>query len=701
MITYPELEIGLHRQGTDEYAVEMRFRKKPEDVTQGDDTPPPVVRFDIDNIRAAGHDVLTYGQRLINSLFAQPAIQEALASARGSAQDRCLRLRLFIGPGAPPELHALWWETLCDPQDSSSFLIARKDILFSRYLNNFDWQLVRLRPRPLTGLRALVMIANPSDVTDCSPEDRLLAPLDVKAELEQAKANLGSIPVTGVISPGSATLPNLSAHLSKDYDILYLICHGVFLEGHKPWLWLENETGRTQKVAYRDLLNVLRELGQEGPRLVVLVSPQSTSSSAEAHSDDKGALAALGSRLLQAGVPAVLAMQHNVTMQTVTQFMPVFFRELQEDGQIDQAMAKARSQVQGRPDWWVPVLMVRLKSGRIWYKPGFQPEAAGKWPALLQNIRDQECTPILGPGLTEPLLGTHREIAQRWAKTYNFPLAPHQRDELPQVAQYLSTCLQPVFPLKELLKYLGKEMQRRYKSELSAEMLNPYGGDLHDPQHGLSLDKLISAVGAQYRKRNEAEPHKVLATLPLPLYITTDFSNLLADALKDAGRKPEVELCSWNEEIKKQPSIFKTKGQDYRPTPDRPLVYHLFGRLDVPGSIVLTEDDYFDYLTGVTRNKNLIPNFIRRALVDTSLLFLGFQLEEWNFRVLFSSIMSQEGREMRQNYIHVAAQIDPEEGRILEPARARQYLESYFQRALISIYWGSPEDFTRELSQKY
>jgi hypothetical protein len=69
--------------------------------------------------------------------------------------------------------------------------------------------------------------------------------------------------------------------------------------------------------------------------------------------------------------------------------------------------------------------------------------------------------------------------------------------------------------------------------------------------------------------------------------------------------------------------------------------------------------------------------------------------------VLFSSIMSQEGREMRQNYIHVAAQIDPEEGRILEPARARQYLETYFRRAFISIYWGSPEDFARELSQKY
>ena len=39
----------------------------------------------------------------------------------------------------------------------------------------------------------------------------------------------------------------------------------------------------------------------------------------------------------------------------------------------------------------------------------------------------------------------------------------------------------------------------------------------------------------------------------------------------------------------------------------------------------------------------------------------------------------------------------PEEGRFLEPERARIYLDSYFQDADISIYWGSVEDFTREL----
>ena len=114
----------------------------------------------------------------------------------------------------------------------------------------------------------------------------------------------------------------------------------------------------------------------------------------------------------------------------------------------------------------------------------------------------------------------------------------------------------------------------------------------------------------------------------------------------------------------------------------------------------MTEDNYFDYLIGVTRNKDLIPDVIQRVLMDTTLLFLGFQIEEWDFRVLFRSIINQEGNRLRR-YTHVAAQITPEEGRLLEPERARRYLEKYFQDANISIYWGSAEDFLQELQRHW
>ena len=64
---------------------------------------------------------------------------------------------------------------------------------------------------------------------------------------------------------------------------------------------------------------------------------------------------------------------------------------------------------------------------------------------------------------------------------------------------------------------------------------------------------------------------------------------------------------------------------------------------------MLTEDDYFDFLIGVTANKDLIPKPVRRALADSALLFLGFQLDDWDFRVLFRSIAGQEGARRRQS----------------------------------------------------
>jgi hypothetical protein len=46
-------------------------------------------------------------------------------------------------------------------------------------------------------------------------------------------------------------------------------------------------------------------------------------------------------------------------------------------------------------------------------------------------------------------------------------------------------------------------------------------------------------------------------------------------------------------------------------------------------------------------------------------------------------------------------QIDPEEGRTLEPDRARRYLERYFGDNRIDIYWGRTDDFVRALSKAW
>ena len=129
-------------------------------------------------------------------------------------------------------------------------------------------------------------------------------------------------------------------------------------------------------------------------------------------------------------------------------------------------------------------------------------------------------------------------------------------------------------------------------------------------------------------------------------------------------------------------------------------MFHVFGNLDVPDSLLITEDDYFDFLIGVTDDASLIPLPVRSALADSALLFLGFGLEQWDVRILLRGLVSQEGAHKLQRYTHVAAQIDLSDT-VMSPARARRYMEKYFtkfRQPSIDIFWGSVDEFASGLA---
>jgi hypothetical protein len=683
MSDYADFEIGLQYYDEQSYAVETRFNAP---GSEADKRLPGthVVQFDLDKLRTLIIDPPAYGAQLAQGLFSDSLVLAEFASALSAAQSKntALRLRLVISSRIP-ELHSLLWETLLNPIDQKP-ICSNQNILFSRYLSSFDWRPVK--PRKKEELKALVAIANPSDL-----DSYRLAPVEAPGELERARANLNPIPVTAITE---ATLPKILEHLQEGaFDILYLVAHGVLVQG-KPFLFLCSDEGTVARTPGSQLADRLKDLPQI-PRLIVLASCQSSGTGeidAEKNGSSSGVLSALGPRLAEAGIPAVLAMQGNITMKTVEQFMPVFFRELQRDGQIDRAIAAARTAVLDRPDYWMPALFMRLTSGRIWYVPGFRSEKSEVeiMPALITFIKGRRCTPIVGPGLAEPLIGSHREIAQRWAQKHNYPMLPQGRESLPQVTQYLSTFQSQIFPKMALGEYLKEEIQKKYAPDLSPALLDEWA----------TLDEVIDAAGAAYRKRTPDDPYTLLARLPLPIYITTNQHNLLASALQESGKTPEVIICPWNNKVEQVQSLYRLK-EGYRPDRDHPLVFHLFGRLDEPDSVVLTEDDYFNFLIGVTKNWDLIPPIIGRALTDSALLFLGFQIDEWNFRVLLRSFLSREGADRLKTYAHVAAQIEPEEGRFIEPERARSILEKYLSiNASVSIFWGSADDFLQQLWQE-
>jgi hypothetical protein len=670
-----DLEVGLHHRGDGTWTVELQCTRPDEDVDVRLVRDGP--RFDLDELRRSASDDVAYGHLLTDSLFAVPEVKQLFAMARVAAASEGLplRLRLFIGPNAS-ELHDVRWETLRDPDTGASLLTDEK-VLFSRYLSSLDWRPVGVRPK--AALRVLAVVANPSDLASYRPGGQELAPIPVDDELALIRTALDPVQPTVLASGGAATLDGLVAGLHDGCDILVLVCHGYLAHG-EPQLLLETATGTAARVPGGALVERLRDL-RETPRLVMLASCESAGSGDGLPGDAQGALATLGPRLAEAGVPAVVAMHGRLSMPTLDLFLPTFFKELRRDGQIDRAMAVARGTVRQRPDWWMPVLFMRLKSGRVWYTPGFA-DAFEQWPALLADIRQGRCTPILGPGLTDFLLGTREEIASRWASQYHFPLAPHERHDLAHVAQYLAISLNYRFPRESLREHLRAELFDRYH--------------LPEELKDASLDELVKAAAERRWAGGFAEPHAALAAMPFPLYVTADPIDLLPSALVLQGKQPQVELCRWSEDVEWPRSVYELMP-DYRPDVRHPLVYHLFGNLRYSDTVALTLDDYEDFLIGVTSNRDLIPAVVRRALSDSALLFLGFRLDQGDFRVLFRSIMRQEGRSRRRRYSHVAVQIDPEESTTLVPERARRYMQQYFGGADISIYWGSAESFVREL----
>ena len=703
MNDYADLEISLHRRGANSYAVELRF-SHPDNQTDvrltRDDA--ALVEFDDDSLNelmAATNNPEEYGKLLTHKLFADRALSDAFSRAKDLAEEMLadIRIRLYVSPSAT-ELHSLHWETLCDPHDMT-LLSTRESIIFSRYLSSFDWQSIRLRP--MATLKALVVVANPAGLDKYEG----MAPVQVDDELTRVRQGLADMPLTELTTPCSATLINILHHLREEdrkesgvfaeqggFDILYIVCHGSF-RNNESWLWLEDAEGNIDRVSGEQFIAGLRGLSRR-PRLVVLVSCQSAGSGHDVRTNDDGALAALGPRLAELGIPAVIAMQGNVTMATIDDFMPVFFDELSNDGQVDRALAVARSTVQDRPDWWMPVLYMRLREGRIWYVPGFGDDKGTKGlPLLIKSINREKCMPIIGPGVVETLLDSQRNIARAWAASHNFPMEPHNRDDLPQVAQYLTVSQGGTIATEwELEDYLTQALINRFRRTALQDWSD-------DEVQGKSLDELIRKVGHYIWDQNPEDPLLTLAQWPVKIYINTLPGNLLVEALRRVDKKPRIEICRWKDSLASDKGIAEL-DPDYEPSVEEPLVYHLFGRFDEDDSLVITEDDYFDFLIGSTSNKDMIPPTVRESFVNSALLFLGFYIEDWNFRVLFRSIVNAPGISLAKRYAHVAAQIAPSEGRLLDPRRAQSYLLEAFSANQVNIYWGSINEFTAEIQSK-
>lgn len=696
---YSELELRIEWLDRGRYFLSARFIDPVSDL-ENELLDPAEIHIDLDALRECALDTKRYGETLTAMLFGDDAspVRKAYEHARVAAAGReGLRVRLTIQSSAP-ELHAVRWETLLDPRDGSR-LLTQENVWFARFLSAQDF---RLRPvSEAAELQALIVVANPSDL-----ESKWRLPA-IRKEAEVAGAvkalaqgnHLAAHGIRQRTLEKAASIYNIVTDLRESYsDILYLVCHGTLTEDGEPRLLLEKDDGSAQSVEGKELVERLRDMS-ERPRLVVLASCESAG---DRHGE---VLAAIGPRLATAGVPSVIAMQGKISMETAGKFMSRLFVELAREGQIDRAVALARSDIRDRPDWWMPALFMRLKTGRLWPAAVLDSGSFDKWDALASDIQNNQCVPVLGARLVENSLGSMRDIARKWAERYEFPLAPRDRDDLAQVAQYLVYRQNKNLAIDELRAHLVGYVRARYRAELEA-IEGDLGKRLREGSITAGiLNELMQHVGRSLRACDKLDVHRLLAKLPLRVYVNANRDNLLRDALVDAGKTPQVQLCTWIVRNETPIPIGPSLPKGYVPSVDSPLIFHAFGNLEYRESLVLTEDDYFDFLKAVTRNETLkkasIPGAVTEALASSGLLLLGFQPDDWDFRVLFRGILKQPGGALGDLCTRVAVQMSPTEGQIIDPDRASQYLKTYFEKqGDIFTFWGSADDFLRKLAKR-
>lgn len=312
------------------------------------------------------------------------------------------------------------------------------------------------------------------------------------------------------------------------------------------------------------------------------------------------------------------------------------------------------------------------------------------WTGLITSIINKKCIVFIGPNVytiqsdddKEKFIPLSKSIINKWKRNSNLEL-----DELFRLARVDS--LEDSYQLARVAQFL----------------------EIGNPEDGYSKRVLCDML----RKIRPSDfpygqaPYDILAKLDLPIYMTTNYDRFMEESLsRNPGKRPESDFCKWSEELTKYTkaagirSVFDEPY--FKPTDERPLVYHINGDMNIPESMVLTEKDYFEFVINLNKSdeKDIIPSVIRTGLATSSLLFIGYTLEDINFRTIFQGFLSFLAS-LRGVYrkTSIAVQIPPGTSR-KEQSGVQGYIENYTNNLFhVHVYWGTTSDFLKELDRRW
>ncbi len=147
-----------------------------------------------------------------------------------------------------------------------------------------------------------------------------------------------------------------------------------------------------------------------------------------------------------------------------------------------------------------------------------------------------------------------------------------------------------------------------------------------------SRHKLVEEIRTSVQVGKRPSPAlRALGELDFPLIITTNYDQLLEQALVLAGKQPRVSVYTPNLEA----------TVDFRdPSPQNPVVFKVHGDVDRPETIVVTDEDYIQFVLRMSNKDpyDPLPLTLKYHLTGWTTLFVGYSLLDYNLRLLFKSL---------------------------------------------------------------
>ena len=273
------------------------------------------------------------------------------------------------------------------------------------------------------------------------------------------------------------------------------------------------------------------------------------------------------------------------------------------------------------------------------------------WDKLLYGIEKGECILLLGPELPSDGSGG-----------------------------------QPQVPAQSLARRLWQALDDERLSDPKASDLVWIAQRFVTHEDEVSLEMQLGQWHQEWLQRSSTL-HDDLAALPFRLIVTSGLDPLIEAALRRAGKAPVVGRYHFhgrNEELLPEPTVMS------------PVLFHLCGRVEEPGSVVLTELQLLDFLARLIARDPPLPNDLNAALTHGRLfLFLGFGLRQWYLRILFHvlKVLRRDSRGFAIEALEASAGGDSGQG-----DSAIFFYRDNFKMDLIQ---GDPLEFVAELHRRY